>query len=77
MMLNKMLCGGSMLRACRWKFGRTNMLDNVSLIVSDLDGQVTEMESLIADIKSVVESPYASDTIKVERVIKTIKDYGY
>lgn len=53
------------------------MLDNTSLIVSDLDGQVTEMESLIADIKSVVESPYASDTIKVQRVINTIKDYGY
>lgn len=39
--------------------------------------QTTFMESLIADIKSTVESPYASDSIKVQRVIKVIQDYGY
>ena len=52
-------------------------LDNVSLIVSELEGKVTEIMSLITDIKSTVESPYASNDIKVDRVIKTIKDYGY
>ena len=72
-----MFCSGLIVRACKWRSGRTNMLDNASLIVSDLDGQVTEMESLIADIKSIVESPYASDEIKVRRVVAAIKDYGY
>lgn len=43
----------------------------------DKAAQADELESLIADIKSVVESPYASDEIKVQRVIKTIQDYGY
>lgn len=39
--------------------------------------QVPEMESLIADIKTIVESSYASDKVKVRRVIAAIQDYGY
>ena len=39
--------------------------------------RVPEMESLIADIKTIVESSYASDKVKVRRVIAAIQDYGY
>lgn len=53
-------------------------LDNISLItVSELEGKITYLESLVTDIKTITESPYASDEIKVDRVIKIIKDYGY
>ena len=53
------------------------MYEYIPTLVVKLENQLTELKSLIADIKSVVESPCTSDTIKVERVVKTIKDYGY
>ena len=52
-------------------------LDNISLIVSELEDRATMMNSLIADIKSATESPYATDEIKVKRVRALIEDYGY
>ena len=48
------------------------VLDNM-----DRAAQVPELESLIADIKSATESPYATDEIKVKRVRALIEDYGY
>lgn len=53
------------------------MLDDVSLIVEELEGEVTEVTSLVTDIKSTVESSYITDEIKVKRIKALIEDYGY
>jgi len=52
-------------------------VDNISLIISELQGRVTELESLITDIKTLTESPYSSEKVKVRRVQAVIRDYGY
>jgi len=36
-----------------------------------------DLEGLVANIKSIVESIYCSDKIKVQRVIEEIQESGY
>ena len=57
--------------------GLSDIMEDWVLDNMDRAAQVPELESLIADIKSATESPYATDEIKVKRVRALIEDYGY
>jgi len=41
------------------------------------DDQASDMEDLIAEIKSTLESPFYSDEYKLKLIRKSIIDYGY
>lgn len=41
------------------------------------DDQASDMEDLIAEIKSTLESPFYSDEFKLKEIRKSIIDYGY
>ena len=41
------------------------------------DDQASDMEDLIAAIKSTLESPFYSDEFKLKDIRKTLDDYGF
>jgi len=41
------------------------------------DDQASDMEDLIAEIKTTLESPFYSDEFKLKEIRKSIIDYGY
>lgn len=41
------------------------------------DDQASDMEDLIAEIKSTLESPFYSDEFKIKDIRKTLVDYGF
>jgi hypothetical protein len=43
----------------------------------DRAAQAGELEDLVAEIKSIVESPYTPEETKVKWVIKAIRESGY
>lgn len=43
----------------------------------DRAGEADDMEDLIAEIKSTLESPFYSDEFKLKTIRKSIIDYGY
>ncbi len=43
----------------------------------DRSDEADDMEALIADIKSTLESAFYSDAFKLKTIRKSIMDYGY
>lgn len=41
------------------------------------DDQASDLEDMVAAIKSIIESPYTSDEYKINLIKKEIQDYGY
>lgn len=45
--------------------------------ITDLKEENTKMESLIAEIKSTLESSFYTEEFKLKDIYKTIQKYGY
>lgn len=45
--------------------------------ITDLKEENTKMESLIAEIKSTLESSFYTEEFKLKDIHKTIQKYGY
>lgn len=43
----------------------------------DRSDEADDMEDLIAEIKSTLESPFYSDEFKLKEIRKSLVDYGY
>jgi hypothetical protein len=41
------------------------------------DDQASDMEDLIAEIKSTLESPFYPDEFKLKNIQKSLDDYGF
>jgi len=54
-----------------------NANENWSLQALDRSAEADDLEALIAEIKSIVESCFASSEIKVQRVKTAIQEAGY
>ena len=51
--------------------------NDIVLEYMDRSNEADDMEALIADIKSTLESPFYSDEFKLKTIRKSIIDYGY
>lgn len=51
--------------------------NDIVLEYMDRSDEADDMEALIADIKSALESPFYSDEFKLKTIRKSITDYGY
>lgn len=51
--------------------------NDVILEYMDRSDEADDMEALIAEIKSALESPFYSDEFKLKTIRKAIIDYGY
>ena len=63
-------------------FGTTiisNMKSTNDLVheLMERDDQASDMEDLIAEIKSTLESPFYPDEFKLKNIQKTLDDYGF
>ena len=63
-------------------FGTTiicNMKTTNDLVMElmERDDQASDMEDLIAEIKSTLESPFYPDEFKLKDIRKTLDDYGF
>lgn len=51
--------------------------NNLVMELMERDDQASDMEDLIAEIKSTLESPFYSDEFKLKDIQKTLVDYGF